>query len=125
MAAELLVDRRGSALVLTISNPGFRNALGPEAYAGCMQAFDDVATDASIRAVVLTGADGMFCAGGNLNRLLENRSQPPQVQADSIDREPSYVGTKRNETFFPSVPAVRRSKPPTPTLPPLVSVWTP
>ena len=85
MAAELLVDRRGSALVLTISNPGFRNALGPEAYAGCMQAFDDVATDASIRAVVLTGADGMFCAGGNLNRLLENRSQPPQVQADAID----------------------------------------
>ena len=27
----------------------------------------------------------MFCAGGNLNRLLENRRQPPQVQADSID----------------------------------------
>ncbi len=85
MAAELHVDRRGSTLVLTFSNPGFRNALGPEMYVACMKAFDDIAGDASIRAVVLTGADGMFCAGGNLNRLLENRSQPPQVQADSID----------------------------------------
>ncbi len=85
MAAQLLIDRKGSTLVLTFSNPGFRNALGPEMYESTMQAFDDVEKDASIRAVVLTGADGMFCAGGNLNRLLENRNQPPQVQADSID----------------------------------------
>lgn len=54
-------------------------------YVACMEAIERVASDAAIRAVVLTGADGMFCAGGNLNRLLENRSQPPQVQADSID----------------------------------------
>ena len=85
MAAQLIVDRTRSTLVLTFSNPGFRNALGPEMYLACMAAFEEVASDASIRAVVLTGADGMFCAGGNLNRLLENRSQPPQVQADSID----------------------------------------
>jgi len=85
MAAQLLTDRRGSTLVLTFSNPGFRNALGPEMYEATMGAFADVEKDASIRAVVLTGADGMFCAGGNLNRLLENRQQPPQVQADSID----------------------------------------
>lgn len=85
MAASLLSELRGSTLVLTFSNPGFRNALGPEMYEATMQAFADVETDATIRAVVLTGADGMFCAGGNLNRLLENRAKPPQVQADSID----------------------------------------
>lgn len=85
MAAELLVDRHGSTRVLTFSNPGFRNALGPAMYAACMAAFDDVASDASIRTVILTGADGMFSAGGDLNRLLENRGQPPQVQADAID----------------------------------------
>jgi enoyl-CoA hydratase/carnithine racemase len=84
MAAQVLSERRGSTLVLTFSNPGFRNALGPEMYEAMMQAFADVEQDATIRAVVLTGADGMFCAGGNLNRLLENRAKPPQVQADSI-----------------------------------------
>ena len=85
MAAELLAERRGSTQVLTFSNPGFRNALGPEMYEAGMRAFAQIADDRSIRAVVLTGADGTFCAGGNLNRLLENRTQPKQVQADSID----------------------------------------
>lgn len=85
MAAQLLIDRKDGALVLTFSNPDFRNALGPEIYGPMMQAFVDVEHDASIRAIVITGADGMFCAGGNLNRLLENRKLPPQVQADSID----------------------------------------
>ena len=85
MAAQLLTERNGNTLVLTFSNPGFRNALGPEMYEATMRAFADVENDAAIRAVVLTGADGMFCAGGNLNRLLENRGKPPQVQADSID----------------------------------------
>ena len=85
MAAQLLSERRDAALVLTFSNPGFRNALGPETYDAMMQAFAEVERDATIRAVVLTGADRMFCAGGNLNRLLENRDLPPQVQADSID----------------------------------------
>lgn len=85
MAAALLTDRRGGALVLTFSNPGARNALGPEIYEPAMAAFADATTDASVRVVILTGADGTFCAGGNLNRLLENRAKPPQVQADSID----------------------------------------
>lgn len=85
MAAQLLIDRRDSTLVLTFSNPGFRNALGPEIYEPMMKAFDTVESDATIRTIVITGADGTFCAGGNLNRLLENRDQPRQVQADSID----------------------------------------
>lgn len=85
MEDRLLVERRGGTLVLTLSNPGARNALGPAIYETAMQSLADAAGDASLRAIVLTGADGTFCAGGNLNRLLENRSQPPQVQADSID----------------------------------------
>lgn len=85
MTPELLTERRDATLVLTFSNPGFRNALGPEIYEPAMQAFADVERDPSIRAVILTGADGVFCAGGNLNRLLDNRRRPPQVQADSID----------------------------------------
>jgi enoyl-CoA hydratase/carnithine racemase len=85
MAAALLTDRRGGALVLTFSNPGARNALGPEIYEPAMTAFATAATDPSVRTVVLTGADGTFCAGGDLNRLRENRAKPPQVQADSID----------------------------------------
>lgn len=84
MPAQLLSERVDATLVLTISNPEMRNALGPEIYHATKEALQAAEQDSSIRSVVLTGADGMFCAGGNLNRLLGNRAQPPQVQADSI-----------------------------------------
>ncbi|QQX85417.1 enoyl-CoA hydratase [Cupriavidus necator] len=84
MPAQLLSHRVDSTLVLTISNPEARNALHPDIYAASQQALDQAASDDSVRAVIITGADGIFCAGGNLNRLLGNRSQPQEVQAASI-----------------------------------------
>ena len=86
MAAELLVTVAGPALVLTLSNPGLRNALSPEMYAAFLPALERAAAEPSIRAVILTGADGFFCAGGNLNRLQGNRAQPPEVQKASIEQ---------------------------------------
>jgi enoyl-CoA hydratase/carnithine racemase len=88
MAAELLASRPAeseSTLVLTLSNPGARNAMHPDMYAAGIEAMNTAERDASIGAVVITGADQFFCAGGNLNRLLENRAKDPSVQAQSID----------------------------------------
>jgi enoyl-CoA hydratase/carnithine racemase len=88
MAAELLASRPAeseSTLVLTLSNPGARNAMHPDMYAAGIEAMNTAERDASIGAVVITGADPFFCAGGNLNRLLENRAKDPSVQAQSID----------------------------------------
>jgi enoyl-CoA hydratase/carnithine racemase len=88
MAAELLATRPAeseSTLVLTLSNPGARNAMHPDMYAAGIEAMNTAERDASIGAVVITGADQFFCAGGNLNRLLENRAKDPSVQAQSID----------------------------------------
>ncbi|MEI5999366.1 enoyl-CoA hydratase/isomerase family protein [Paraburkholderia bengalensis] len=88
MAAELLASRPAeseSTLVLTLSNPGARNAMHPDMYAAGIEAMNTAERDASIGAVVITGADQFFCAGGNLNRLLENRAKDPSVQALSID----------------------------------------
>lgn len=86
MAAQLLVQREGPVLRLTLSNPQARNALHPDMYAAALQALADAAGDASVRAVVLAGEGEVFCAGGNLNRLQENRRNDPSVQMDSIER---------------------------------------
>ena len=87
--ARLLTSRhitlRGDVMVLTLSNPGARNALHPDIYAQAIEVFETIAQDDTIRAVVLTGADDFFCAGGNLNRLLHNRTLDRSVQAESID----------------------------------------
>jgi enoyl-CoA hydratase/carnithine racemase len=101
MAAELLASRPAeseSTLVLTLSNPGARNAMHPDMYAAGIEAIDTAERDASIGAVVITGADNFFCAGGNLNRLLENRAKDPSVQADSIDLLGEWIAAFRSST---------------------------
>jgi enoyl-CoA hydratase/carnithine racemase len=82
---RLLTQRRGQVLELALSNPGFRNALSPEIYLAGRTAFEEAHEDRSVRAVLLHGADGFFCAGGNLNRLEANRKLDPEVQRQSIE----------------------------------------
>ena len=98
MSAELKASRRDATLILTLSNPGARNALHPDMYAAAVESLATADRDSSIRAVVLTGADNFFCAGGNLNRLLENREREKSVQADSIDQLNGWTDAIRNCT---------------------------
>ena len=85
MAAELKSASEGRTMVLTISNPDHRNALGPEIYAAGVEALNAADSNPEVRSVVITGAGSTFCAGGNLQRLLDNRARPPEVQAQSIE----------------------------------------
>lgn len=85
MAAELKSASEGRTMVLTISNPEHRNALGPDIYAAGVEALNAADSNPEVGSVVITGAGSTFCAGGNLQRLLDNRSKPPGVQAQSIE----------------------------------------
>ncbi|MEO7031884.1 MAG: enoyl-CoA hydratase-related protein, partial [Herbaspirillum sp.] len=69
MSAELQTSRRDGTLILTLSNPGVRNALHPDMYTAAIEALATAERDDSVRVVVLTGADNFFCSGGNLKRL--------------------------------------------------------
>ena len=80
MPAQLKSSTQGETLILTLSNPGFRNALGPEIYAAGTEALMAAESNPDIKSVILTGEGEHFCAGGNLNRLLDNRQQAPEVQ---------------------------------------------
>lgn len=85
MGAELKSTSHDRTLVLTLSNPGLRNALGPEMYAAGFEALSAAERNPDIGCVVLTGEGGAFCAGGNLHRLAEKRLQDPTLQAQSIE----------------------------------------
>lgn len=91
MSAELKASRQDATLILTLSNPGTRNALHPDMYAAAIETLATAERDDSLRAVVLTGAGDYFCAGGNLRRLLDNRSQEPAVQAHSIHQLHGWI----------------------------------
>lgn len=91
MPAALKSTSHGATMVLTISNPEQRNALGPEIYAAGVEALNAADRSADVRSVVITGEGGMFCAGGNLQRLLANRREAPEVQAQSIEGLHSWI----------------------------------
>jgi enoyl-CoA hydratase/carnithine racemase len=91
MPAELKPGSHGQTMVLTISNPEFRNALGPEIYTAGVEALNMADSSPDIRSVIITGEGGVFSAGGNLQRLLGNRQQPPDVQAQSIEALHGFI----------------------------------
>ena len=85
MTGQLKSAVHGQTLVLTLSNPTLRNALGPEMYTAGIEALNAAESNSEIRSVIITGEGAHFCAGGNLQRLLANRKQAKEVQAQSID----------------------------------------
>lgn len=95
MTASLQSHSHGQTMVLTISNPEHRNALGPEMYAAGVEALNVAESSPEVRSVVITGEGSHFCAGGNLQRLLANRQQPPAVQASSIEGLHNWIETIR------------------------------
>jgi enoyl-CoA hydratase/carnithine racemase len=95
MAGALKSTSDGSTLILTLSNPEFRNALGPDIYAAGVEALNAAENNPEVRSVVIAGEGGVFSAGGNLQRLQANRNQPREVQAQSIDALHSWIDSLR------------------------------
>jgi enoyl-CoA hydratase/carnithine racemase len=95
MTAQLKSSTQGETLILTLSNPGLRNALGPEIYVAGTEALMAAEANPDIQSVILTGEGEHFCAGGNLNRLLDNRRREPEIQAQSIEGLHGWMQTIR------------------------------
>lgn len=71
--STLIVEKRGPVLWLINNNPGARNALTIPYTTGIAGALRQAAEDPGVAAVVLVGAEGFFCAGGDLNILIKRR----------------------------------------------------
>jgi len=69
--AHCLVERRGHVLVVTMNRPEAKNALSAEMMNIMREAWDQVDGDREIRACVLTGAGGAFCAGADLKAMTQ------------------------------------------------------
>ena len=67
--AWVLQERDGSTLVLTLNYPQRRNALSMPIREALTDAFERAEADRDLRAIVLTGAGGTFCAGGDISGM--------------------------------------------------------
>ena len=85
----------GNTLILTLSNPAAKNALGSEIYAAGVEALNAAENNPEIRSVIITGEGNTFCAGGDLQRLLARRGEPPYVQEQSIEGLHNWIESIR------------------------------
>jgi enoyl-CoA hydratase/carnithine racemase len=95
MTAELKSHSHGQTMVLTISNPEQRNALGPAIYAAGVEALSIAENNPEVRSVVITGEGPQFCSGGNLQRLQDNRNGTREAQAQSIEGFHNWIESIR------------------------------
>ena len=75
MDEVLLEERHEGLLVLTMNRPERRNALDPELTLALRDAVLAAAHDEAVRAVVLTGAGGHFCVGGDVKAMAAGRGR--------------------------------------------------
>jgi enoyl-CoA hydratase/carnithine racemase len=65
----LIEDRIGATAVLTLDYPERRNALAMAMRGELIDAVERIEADIAVRAVVITGADGNFSAGGDITGM--------------------------------------------------------
>jgi 2-(1,2-epoxy-1,2-dihydrophenyl)acetyl-CoA isomerase len=65
----VLVARAGPVAIVTLNETAKRNALTLDLRRELLAALDTLIEDASCRAIVLTGAGGAFCSGGDLSTM--------------------------------------------------------
>ena len=70
MADEVLTERRGRTLVITINRPDARNAFNTAVAQGLADAMDELDDTPEFSVAIVTGAGGNFCAGMDLKAFM-------------------------------------------------------
>ncbi len=96
MSSQMLTERIGAVLVLTLSDPATRNTLSHQAIAAGIEALNVAEADPAIRAVLLRGDGGHFSAGGNLQGLLERRRAGPPAQIEMLEHLHQFIEALRS-----------------------------
>ncbi|MBK7826451.1 enoyl-CoA hydratase-related protein [Nannocystis sp.] len=73
----LLLRRDGWRLHVTLNRPDARNAMSFAMVRELMAVFAAIADDRSLRAVILRGAGGSFCSGGDIKDMAAARGAEP------------------------------------------------
>jgi enoyl-CoA hydratase len=93
-APSLVFDRQGHTVVLTMNRPERRNALSLDMLVRFADAWEAVDTDPTIRSVILTGAPGAYCVGGDLDAgwMTGNRATEPTEHERRAVADMSIIG---------------------------------
>ncbi|WP_406443535.1 enoyl-CoA hydratase/isomerase family protein [Streptomyces sp. NBC_00631] len=90
---------RNAVATVVIGNAAKRNAMTAQMWRALPPLLDDLAADAAVRALVLTGAGGTFCAGADISTL---RGSSAEAQSLAVAAEEALAAFPK-----PTLAAVR------------------
>ncbi|MEG0348425.1 MAG: enoyl-CoA hydratase-related protein [Acinetobacter sp.] len=76
---SLELEQQGSILTVWLNRPESRNAMSLNMVKAIRQVFKSIENDMSIRAVILRGKGGHFCAGGDIKDMAQLRGEALSV----------------------------------------------
>lgn len=96
-AYETLILRRERArLYITLNRPEVKNALNPTLLAELKEVVGLLRDRGNIKAVILRGAGGTFCAGADLRNMERSIGAPPKAG----EKDPIAAGNREYGTFL-------------------------
>ena len=101
---DLLASRQGRVLVLTMNRPASRNALSLAMVEALQQQLAMAAADDRVGCIVLTGASGAFCAGGDVKAMAA--SDAVQTHADKVRQQRDVHRSTSGMLFSMSKPTI-------------------
>src|SRR5579883_2751960 len=103
----LLVEKTDGVFVITLNRPDKLNAFNDELSFQLIDALKEAEKDASVRAVVITGAGRGFCSGQDLaNRKFSDASASRPSLSESIRRRYNPMVIKIRKMEKPVIAAV-------------------
>lgn len=76
------IDTRGAYVFATLDSPATRNALGDAMVSGLVDAIDRAESLPEVRALVIRGAGGTFCSGGDFSRFRALMADPAPAEGE-------------------------------------------
>ena len=96
---NLALRREGPVLHVTLNRPKVRNAMSFAMVEELIAVFDAIAETTEIRVVVLRGAGGNFCAGGDIKDMAAARMAPVPGQIGGPD-DPMVLANRKFGTMM-------------------------
>ncbi|MGH3949853.1 MAG: enoyl-CoA hydratase/isomerase family protein [Pseudonocardiaceae bacterium] len=91
----VLIDQNGPIWTLTLNRPHRRNALDLDDRRILLDALASAEAEPGCRALVLTGAEGVFCAGGDIRTMSQDRTVARTRLAVVADLARALVGSTK------------------------------
>lgn len=80
----VITKRQKTTALVIMNNPKTLNAMDQQMGPALLNALEELAHDNAIKAVVLTGAGGIFSAGGNLKKAQKHLANHPEQGASPV-----------------------------------------